>query len=800
MIPPEGQHSAAIVIVGEAPGSLEEKIGQPFVGASGQLLNELMAACGINRRDCYLTNVIKERPPNNDLSPFIEITGKKVKRTPLYDAYEAALKDELSRCKANIIVAMGNVSLYALTGRTGITKWRGSLLESSLFPGRKVIPTLHPAAALRTYIWKHLILFDLQKVKRESSNPAPPIDTRKYFLRPTLAECFSYLEACNNAPLVAFDIEVSGTEVSCISFSYDASHAISIPFIAGGKHYFTPDQETALWRKIGEVLEATHNDKIGQNVTFDTTFLYDKYGIAPKNLHDTMVACAILLPDFSKGLDFITSIYTDIPYYKEEGKGIITGKVAHHDDAFWLYNAKDSIVLMEAWPRMQGDLVKQGNWDTYKRQTGLIEPLVFMASHGIKVDGEGLKDRSAQAKIEAIELQVKLDELTAPHVLNINSPLQVREYFYKVKKERPIMEQGVPTVNELALKKLAVRGLKEANVILLMRKVSKMDGTYYSVRLSADGRLRASMNPVGTRMGRISSSQNIFGEGTNLQNQPREMKRFMQTDEGHVAYTLDLSQAENRVVAYLGPDIKMIEAFQDGIDIHSRTASLIFGGPEDKKHHDSIYSTLGSGEHTQRDWGKKANHGLNYGMRENLAANLWEVPTADAKFVVDKYHAAYPGVKKFHAMVEEELRGGRTLTNLLGRKYRFWDRYDENLLLEAYSFIPQSTVADVMNTRGVRFIYDNPQIFGESRLIMTVHDSVSFQVPINIGWRRHAEMIFALRQSLSTPLIWRGHEFCLPSDTKMHTDNLYDGASISKAVGVNELEEELRFAYAELQT
>src|SRR5690606_7062452 len=128
----------------------------PFIGTSGKLFDSCMLAAGLFRQLCYITYVIKERPDNNDTTCFITL-GKTVWESDEFKYYKESLKKELQKVDPNVVVAVGNISLYALTGLTGITKYRGSILESTLIPGLKVIPTLHPGSALRTYIWRHFI-------------------------------------------------------------------------------------------------------------------------------------------------------------------------------------------------------------------------------------------------------------------------------------------------------------------------------------------------------------------------------------------------------------------------------------------------------------------------------------------------------------------------------------------------------------------------------------------------------------------------------------------------------------------
>ena len=163
-VPPEGDKNAKYVIVGEAPGATELKMKRPWVGQAGNLLMDLLGSAGIRRQNCYLTNVIKERPPNNNISKFISLrsTGNHTV-TDSAKLYLEQLRSELSETTANVIIAAGNVSLWALTGLNGVTKRRGSVYESTLLPGRKVIPIIHPAAALRQYMFARYILMDILK-------------------------------------------------------------------------------------------------------------------------------------------------------------------------------------------------------------------------------------------------------------------------------------------------------------------------------------------------------------------------------------------------------------------------------------------------------------------------------------------------------------------------------------------------------------------------------------------------------------------------------------------------------------
>ena len=767
LVGPEGATDSKIVIVGEAVGSSEVKLRRPFQGPSGMLLNECLHAAGIVRSDCYLTNVIKEQPYRNDTKAFISFKKKIPEVSMQAKVYIETLKRELEKVDCNVIVALGNIALYALTGERSVTKYRGSILECTLIPGKKVVAAIHPSAAMRQYIYRHFIIHDLKRASNESEFPEIRRPAVNYILEPSFNDCMQYIEKCKNADMVGFDIEVSNEEVSCISFAASAGDVISIPFTKSKQEYFRIDQEMEIWRAITDILENESILKVGQNVIFDSTFLFRKLGIRTRPCHDTMVAMGIMFPEFPKGLDFITSIYTKEKYYKDEGKYRI--KYGGGTDlSFWMYNAKDSIVLMQAFPNMYKDLETQGNIDTYHTQVGLVEPLMYCSEHGIKMDVEGLKAESKKVGDEIEKLYKQLCELCGFEI-NFNSPKQLKDYFYITKGLQPYKDRKTHnvTVNEEALKRISRKGHKEAKILLKLRGLNKLRSTYLEVKLDDDNRLRCSYNPVGTKSGRLSSGKTIFGTGTNLQNQPPIMKRFMLADDDMVIYNVDLSQAENRIVAYLGPDDTMITAFEDGRDIHSQTAGLIFNKPIEEVSREAGSCAIGSGEYSERFWGKKANHGLNYGLSYKSFALIYEIPEKDAKFIVERYHTAYPGVRKFQAMIRSSLEKNRTVTNYYGRKRVFMDRWADPMFKEAYSFIPQSTVADKINRDGMLYLYNNQEYFSKVQLLNQVHDSIVFQIPVSAGWDYHFDVLMRLRSALESPIAYNGIEFSIPIDCEM---------------------------------
>src|SRR6186713_1642134 len=141
-VPGTGPTGAKIMFVGEAPGKHEDEMRKPFVGDSGEILGLLCDEVGISLSNCYVTNVRKYRPPNNDYSKFsID--------EPSIESQHSLLGAEINSVRPNIIVALGDKALQALTGYSGINKYRGSILKCIYSPQPKVIATFHPANLVR---------------------------------------------------------------------------------------------------------------------------------------------------------------------------------------------------------------------------------------------------------------------------------------------------------------------------------------------------------------------------------------------------------------------------------------------------------------------------------------------------------------------------------------------------------------------------------------------------------------------------------------------------------------------------
>ena len=316
IVPGFGSSTAKIAIVGEAPGSYEDMQLKPFVGPAGTVLENCLHAAGIIRSECYLTNVVKVRPRNNIIDPYFSDT----KGTFTTEGMEWVnfLREELDAHGANVIVACGATAQAALTGTHKVMKYRGYLMESiGLSKPRKIIPTIHPAKALRgMYIYRHMIAADLKKAKVEAEFPELIRPERQLIYDfQTVTEVLEWLKYYEESDRVAFDIEVLNYEISCISFASEEKIAISVPLT----DKWTEEEEVLIWRALQRVLGNPNSTKVAQNAIFDIHFLLTRCGIEVRGpIEDTMIAHHIMYSELPKGLAFLVSVYGGAQaYYKD---------------------------------------------------------------------------------------------------------------------------------------------------------------------------------------------------------------------------------------------------------------------------------------------------------------------------------------------------------------------------------------------------------------------------------------------------------------------------------------------------
>lgn len=218
-VPDWGSPDSKIVLIGEAPGRVEVEQGMPFVGLSGLLLKDWWTRVGLDRTMFYIMNTYPFRPPDNEIG--------KVPKSEL-EHYAQLMKERLDALPdVWVIVPTGRTALYALTGKTSITDWRGSLLEYS---GIKVIPTLHPAAVMRMKSWEARCIADWGKIAQQAKFKGMSLPDRRHFINPSISECNEFLNMLEPGIPLAIDIETHPEQgITCVGFAQTADFSFTIP-------------------------------------------------------------------------------------------------------------------------------------------------------------------------------------------------------------------------------------------------------------------------------------------------------------------------------------------------------------------------------------------------------------------------------------------------------------------------------------------------------------------------------------------------------------------------------------------
>lgn len=326
---------AKILLVGEAPGANEEKWGSPFVGAAGQELDSILVDAGLRRSDCALTNVFDVRPPDNDLTPWcvprkeIKHTGQFFTLIPYNKLYvrpdfvepaRARLYDEIKRVSPNIIIALGNTAMAALTGVTGVGKIRGTLYLSTLVPNVKVLATYHPAAIIRQYELRVVTVADMMKARGEAEFPDLRLRRRALHLEPTISDLVQWKEYLTQARFLAVDCETKNGQITCVGFSPSPDEAFVVPFWDRRQPNWSywPDaaSERFAWQVCHDIL-VSDAEKILQNGLYDMQYFLRYCWPMRRFTHDTMIKHHSLYPGLPKGLDFLGSLYANERAWKK---------------------------------------------------------------------------------------------------------------------------------------------------------------------------------------------------------------------------------------------------------------------------------------------------------------------------------------------------------------------------------------------------------------------------------------------------------------------------------------------------
>ena len=770
----EGPPDAKIMIVGEAPGKAEDESGKPFQGLAGQTLNNLLGQAGIARYQCLVTNVARERPPANKISFFFEDKKCTVPKAKLIE-WISELKSEIELYKPNIIIALGSIALWALTGEKKISDFRGYVLPCTLVPGRKVLATYHPQAV--NYEWKLYFqtVLDLRKALRHSESSAMPESKQLLYPNVSARQFIEYMEMLIEHPeydKLSVDVETiqPGSHIEELGLSHDPNFGMSI-FILKGRAPALPEKdELMLWQTFARLIEK--KKIVMQNGAYDIGVLWHNNHILVEDIWmDTLIAAHICWPELPRDLGFLGSICLDVKPWKGSSK---TQEYNPADAANTLGIAE---VLLE-------EIKRQGSVEQFAFEMSLIPVSLMLQLQGIKVDREKQKELTEKWIAERAKLKALLDEQIGREI-NFNSSKQMCQLLYvelglpvQYKRRKSVDEPRTMTVDASALRALSrlVPDNPIFNLIIAYKKADLLVRQFLDIELSPEGKVHTSYNITGASsddeedtkktkrsFGRWSSSASIilpYGSG-NLQNIPSEARKMYRADPGWKIVQADYSQAEAVVVAHLTGDQKLIKMFYDSFGL-SKTEKKVYD-----IHKMTIANMLGIDVSQvtaeQRTAGKTIRHATSYSAGPLVLANRLGIKMGDAKKLMELYHKANPNLRMWYQQIQEELKRSRTLVNLLGRKHRFLDRWGDSLFRSAYSYIPQSTVGDLLNLALLKIYHGQKDLPFEISILLQLHDAVY----VMAREENVMDLIKYLRSNMLIPLKCNNLEFMIDVDFKV---------------------------------
>jgi DNA polymerase-1 len=545
---------------------------------------------------------------------------------------------------------------------------------------------------------------------------------------------------CRKAEEFAVDTETDGLDPMSaklvgISISHSEGKAAYIPL--GHDYLGAPEQlKLKLVRKIlGPLLADAKLPKIGQNLKYDAHILR-RHGMPVEGWGlDTMVAAFLLNSSRSSySMDSLAEEYlghTTIKYSDIAGTGAKQVTLNQVDvEKVSEYACEDADITLRLARDLAPRLDSSGLRELYDTIDGPLLPLLErMEAHGIRVDTGILSSMSEEMEGSLKGAEKEIHKLAGGE-FNVDSPKQLREVLFDklgLKPKRKTAKSKVPSTDARTLEELA--GEHDiARRILEYRELAKLKGTYVDAlpRLvnTETGRVHTSYHPTGAATGRLSSSD------PNLQNIPvrkeagRRIRSAFVPQEGHLFLASDYSQVELRVLAHLADDEELIAAFRAGEDIHSYTASKVFGVAQD---------LVSDG---MRRSAKAVNFGILYGMSERRLAREQGMAIKEARGFIESYFERFASVRGYIDGVREQALRDAAIRTLFGRIRYFPQLHhkvnravQEQALRAALNTTIQGTAADLMKMAMLKV--DEELRWGgfEARILLQVHDELLLEVP-----------------------------------------------------------------------
>ncbi|RZR50125.1 DNA polymerase I [Vibrio vulnificus] len=576
-------------------------------------------------------------------------------------------------------------------------------------------------------------------VESEINNAAANIDRSQYQTIFDQATFDIWLDKLKASELFAFDTETDSLDYMVanlvgLSFAVAEGEAAYVP--VAHDYLDAPEQLDRDWvlAQLKPLLEDDTKAKVGQNLKYDASVLA-RYGIEMKGIkHDTMLASYVYNSVGGKhdmdslALRFLQHSCISFEQLAGKGKNQLTFNQIDLNEAA-VYAAEDADVTLRLHNRLFANIEQDEKLKAIYQEieVPLVPVLSRMERTGVLIDDMKLSAQSQEIAVRLGELEQKAYEI-AGQPFNMNSPKQLQTILFE-QMGLPVIKKtpsGTPSTAEEVLQELAL-DYPLPSVIMEYRGLAKLKSTYTDKLPKMinphTGRVHTSYHQAVTATGRLSSTD------PNLQNIPirneegRRIRQAFVAPHGYKILAVDYSQIELRIMAHLSGDQALLDAFQQGKDIHAATAAEIMG------------VSIEQVSSEQRRRAKAVNFGLIYGMSAFGLAKQLGIPRGEAQAYMDKYFERYPGVMQYMEDTRSNASQHGYVETIFGRRLHLPEITSRNVMRRkaaeraAINAPMQGTAADIIKKAMLlvdQWIQEEGN--GRVKLLMQVHDELVFEV------------------------------------------------------------------------
>ena len=542
-----------------------------------------------------------------------------------------------------------------------------------------------------------------------------------------------FIKNLMNQTSVCFDTETTGlnpitAELVGIAFSWEVGKGFYLPFPE------SKDEAQALIEQLRPFFENEQIQKIGQNLKYDIKVLA-KYTINVKGkLFDTMLAHYLINPDMRHNMDILAETYlnyTPISIQEligKKGKNQISMREVplEKQTEYAVEDADITLQLKEHFEKELGEANTQKLFDDI--EIPLLRVLATMELEGINLDEKFLNSLSGQLDTDIKSLEAKIF-VEAGEEFNIASPKQLGDILFdklKLVDKPKKTKTGQYATSEDILSYLA-KDHPIIQHILDYRGLAKLKSTYVDALPNqvepSTGRVHTDYMQTVAATGRLSSNN------PNLQNIPIRTERgrqvrkaFIPRNEDYILLAADYSQIELRIIAALSKEETMINAFNNGEDIHASTASKVFNVP------------LNEVTREQRSNAKTVNFGIIYGVSAFGLSNQTDLSRSEAKELIDTYYTTYPKLRNYISEQIDFARENGFVQTVLGRRRYLNDINSRNAVVRgaaernAVNAPIQGSAADIIKIAMINIYEKLQQGNFKTKMLLQVHDELVFDV------------------------------------------------------------------------